>query len=173
MSPSSFLVLWHIMHDSSMHVRNWRKREAFLRIDSSSSVTMFLCNWLVSTKMQCDILSTSKCRKPSKMIISASLDRVEHLRLNTFSLGRYNLSVEAQWMSQGPMILSSEKFLQFLAIVSMRYGGFFMLGIVMDSRFFHVQIAFRIPVFFIRFQAGKTSLLSCGLLFEIKMATLH
>lgn len=33
MSPSSFLVRWHIVHESVMHVRNSRIREAFSRID--------------------------------------------------------------------------------------------------------------------------------------------
>lgn len=71
-------------------------------------------------------------------------------------------SVLANNMSQGPMILSSLKFLQFLETSSMKYGGFAMLGIVRDSRSVHARMALHIPVFFILFQAGRTSRLSRG-----------
>lgn len=95
-------------------------------------------------------------------MMRASFNMVEQRRLRTFKVGRKSTNVDAKEMSQGPMILSSEKFLQFLEISSMRYGGLAMLGIVRDSRSSHMRIALHIPVFFIRFQAGITSRFSRG-----------
>lgn len=164
MSPSSFLVRSHMRQESSIHVRNRRNRDALSRIQGSSSLTTLLgAGWGgTSIRRQCDILRTSKCFKPSKMMSRASLLSSEHRRLNTFNFGRYATSVEAHNMSHGPMILSSLKFLQFLEISSMKYGGLAMLGIVKDSRSFHTRMALHIPVFFILFQAGRTSRLSFG-----------
>ncbi|MFS7895853.1 hypothetical protein Hanom_Chr00s003578g01713551 [Helianthus anomalus] len=65
-------------------------------------------------------------------------------------------------MSHGPMILSSEKFLQFFETSSMKYSGVSMLGIVSDSRSFHILIALHIPVFLILFHAGNTRRLRFG-----------
>lgn len=164
MSPSSFLVRSHMRQESSIHVRNRRNRDAISRIQGSSSLTTLLrAGWGgTSIRRQCDILRTSKCFKPSKMMSRASLLSSEHRRLNTFNFGRQSTSVEAHNMSHGPMILSLLKFLQFLEISSMMYRGLAMLGIVKDSRSFHTRMALHIPVFFILFQAGRTSRLSFG-----------
>lgn len=159
------------MHESSMHVKNLRNRAAFCRMVRSSFLMIFFGAGArgTSIRRQCDILSTSRFCKPSNIRIRASLFSVVHLRLSTFNFGRYMFKVEANKRSKGPMILSSRKFLQFWAISSMRYGGFAMLGIVRDSRSLHIRIALHIPVFFILFQAGITSRLSCGHLWTMKI----
>ena len=164
MSPSSIFVRWHIVHESFMHVKNSRNRDAFSIIDWSISLTTFLGpgGGRTSIRRQCDMLSTSRCGKLSRTMIRASLYSIEHRRLRTFKVGRYVASVLAKNLSQGPIIFSSLKFLQFLEISSMRYGGFAIPGIVRDSRSFHARMALHIPVFFILFQAGRTSRLSCG-----------
>lgn len=158
------------MHESSMHVKNLRNRAAFCRMIRSSFLMIFFGAGArgTSIRRQCDILSTSRFCKPSNIRIRASLFSVVHLRLSTFNFGRCMFNVEANKRSKGPMILSSRKFLQFWAISSMRYGGFAMLGIVRDSRSLHIRIALHIPVFFILFQAGITSRLSCGHLWTMK-----
>lgn len=176
MSPSSFLVLWHMMHESCMQVKNIRKRDALSRITGSSSLISLLGarGGAVSITRQCEILRTSRCCRPSKIMINASLKSIEHRRLKTFSFGRYATRVEAKKMSQGPMIFSSLKFLQFMAISSIRYGGFAMLGIVRDSRSFQQRMALQIPVFLILFQAGITSLFSRGhLLWQRETTSYH
>lgn len=163
-SPSSFFVLWHIKQESCMHVKNLRNREAFSRIKGSISLRIRLDagGGEMSIRRQCDIFRTSRWGRPSKIMSRASLRSIEHRRLKTFSFGRYATSVEAKKISQGPMIFSSLKFLQLFAISSMKYGGFAMLGIVKDSRSFQQEMALQIPVFFILFQAGKTSRFSFG-----------
>lgn len=163
-SPSSFLALWHIMHELSMQVKNLRNLEAFSRIYPSISLSAFFGagGEGASIRRQWDIFSTSKFCNPSKIMMRVSLHMVEQRRIRTFKFGRNSTNVDAKKMSQGPMILSSEKFLQLLEISWMRYGGFAMLGIVRDSRSAHMRIALHIPVFFIRFQAGITSRLSRG-----------
>lgn len=151
------------MHESLMQVRNLRNLEAFSRIDSSSLVRTFLGeDGGTSVIRQWDMLSTSNFFKPSKIITKAPLDSTVHRTLSTFKFGRNATSVDAKRISHGPIILSSAKFLQFLAISSMTYGGFAMLGIVSDSRSSHIRIALHIPVFFILFQAGITRRLSRG-----------
>lgn len=81
--PSSFLVRWHMMHESSMHLTNLCNRAAFCRMVSSSSLMI-----LPSIRRQCDILSTSRFCKPSSIRIRASLFSIAHLRLSTFKFGR-------------------------------------------------------------------------------------
>lgn len=150
-----------------MHVKNLSRVwdwDAFLRIKGSISLKTLLVTGggVTSTRRQCDIFRTSRCGRPSKIMIRASLRSIEHLRLKTFRLGRYATRVEAKKISQGPMIFSSLKFLQFFVISSMKYGGFAMLGIVKDSSSFQQEMALQIPVFLILFQAGKTSRFSFG-----------
>lgn len=60
------------------------------------------------------------------------------------------------------MIFSSANLLQFLEISSITYRGVPTLGMVIDSRSFHMLSALHIPVLFIRFQAGITIRLSLG-----------
>jgi hypothetical protein len=108
------------------------------------------------------MLSTSKCSKLSRIRMRTSLYSVEHRRLKTLNFGKNTARVEAKKMSHGPIILSSLKFLQLLAISSRKYGGFSILGIVRDSSSFQERIALHIPVLLILFQAGRTRRLSRG-----------
>ena len=162
--PSSVLVRWHMTQLSSMHVRNSRNREAFWRIVTSISLTILLC-WgagRASIRTQCDILSTSKFCKLSRMRTRTSVKSIEHRRLKTLKFGRNAARDEAKKTSHGPIILSSLKFLQWVEISSKIYGGFAILGIVRDSNSFQQRMALHIPVFLILFQAGRTSRLSRG-----------
>lgn len=103
MSPSSLIVRSHMVHESFMHVKNSRNLEAALRILSSSSfITLFIAGsgWAFmrweSMRRQCDMLSTSRCFNPSKILSKASFNSTEHLRLRIFNLGRNATSVLAK-----------------------------------------------------------------------------
>lgn len=90
-SPSSFLVLWHIVQDSLMHVTNFFSLLALSRIDLSNALRTLLGAGGGGTSMsrQCDMLSTSSPGMLSRIMIKASLNSTEQRRLRTFRFGKY------------------------------------------------------------------------------------
>lgn len=158
------------MHELLWQYKNSRNREVLQRMDSSSSLTILDPGNVVdrpSSRKQCEMLSTSRSSMTSKIYSRASFISIEHLTLKTFSFGILAAIANAKFMSKEPMTFSWVKFLQFLLISSMIYGGWAIQGIVRDSSSCHLWIAWQIPFFVMRFQAGKTSLLRWGHLLKL------